>query len=184
MYVKNWMTGPAILLIADVPVGAALRHLEKERGTHLVVIRRGSVLGVLSRAELREADRDHGPFATRPHAFLGDLLRGPAGVVSPHEPMERAAEVMLDEGKSALPVVDEGRVVGVIAEADVLRAFIEILGAREHGARVVVTAGLGVDLLDEIRRQSHGLGIRTLAARTTAAGVWEAALRLRGRIGA
>lgn len=184
MYVKDWMTGPATLLIADVPVGAALQHLERERGSHLVVIRRGGVLGVLSKAELRDADRDSGPFSTRPHAFLGDLLRGPAGVISPHEPLERAAERMLDESKPALPVVDEARVVGVITESDVLRAFVEVLGAREPGARLVVTASLGVDLLEEIRRRSRGLGIRTLAARSTGAGGWEAVLRLRGRVGA
>jgi acetoin utilization protein AcuB len=184
MNVKDWMSTPAILLIADVPVEPALRHLERERGSHLVVVRRGEVLGVLSRTELREADRDSGPFSSRPHAFLGDLLRGPAAAVSPHEPLERAAERMLEEGKPALPVVDEARVVGVLAESDVLRAFVEVLGAREHGARVVVSAALGVDLLDEIRKRTRGLEIRTLAARTTPAGGWEAVLRLRGRVGA
>jgi CBS domain-containing protein len=42
--------------------------------------------------------------------------------VGPESPVKRAAELMAERGFAALPVIDEdGRLIGIIAEADVLR---------------------------------------------------------------
>ena len=39
-----------------------------------------------------------------------------------------------------LPVVESGRLVGVITESDLIDAFIEIMGFRDHGTRLVIEA--------------------------------------------
>lgn len=39
-----------------------------------------------------------------------------------------------------LPVVEGGRLVGVITESDLIDAFIEIMGFRDHGTRLVIEA--------------------------------------------
>ncbi len=54
--------------------------------------------------------------------------------------LEEAAIVMRDSKVEILPVMDEGKVIGVITESDVLDAFIDINGAREPGTRLVIEA--------------------------------------------
>jgi len=47
-------------------------------------------------------------------------------VVSPRHDAKEAASLMLDHKIGALPVVDGGRLVGIITETDLLRAFVKL----------------------------------------------------------
>jgi acetoin utilization protein AcuB len=47
-------------------------------------------------------------------------------VVSPRHDAKEAASLMLDHKIGALPVVDAGRLVGIITETDLLRAFVKL----------------------------------------------------------
>jgi acetoin utilization protein AcuB len=58
--------------------------------------------------------------------------------VTPDTPIEEAARMMVDEEISGIPVVSEGRLVGIIAETDLFKTFLEVLGARSPGIRVTV----------------------------------------------
>jgi CBS domain-containing protein len=98
------------------------------------------------------------------------------------DPIEQGARLMASRRTGALPVVDDGRVLGLLTASDVVRACATLLGAGEGGARVLVSGGRDADLLDTIARRSHGLVIRALTARRTPGGGWEAVLRLRGRL--
>jgi CBS domain-containing protein len=44
--------------------------------------------------------------------------------IDPERSAVEAARIMLDHKIGALPVVDEGAVVGIVTETDVLRAFV------------------------------------------------------------
>ena len=87
---------------------------------------------------------------------------------------------MLEREVSGLPVVEDGRLTGMITESDVFRAFTRLLGVNEAGARVVLSVAEGSDLMEEIRRRTAGLAIRSLTA-TSRDGGWEVVMRLRGR---
>lgn len=182
MFVKDWMQAPATLLIADVPIGTALRHLERVGASHVVVIHHGAVVGLHSRGELRRALPEGNDYVLRPHRYLGDLDAGEIPPLHPMDPIEQAARVMTSCHASALPVMEEGRVLGLLNAGDVVRACAEILGAGEGGARVLLSGRKESDLLDSISRRSHGLIIRSLAAHRKAGGGWEAVLRVRGRV--
>jgi len=47
-------------------------------------------------------------------------------VVSPRHDAKEAASLMIDHKIGALPVVDGGRLVGIITETDLLRAFVKL----------------------------------------------------------
>jgi acetoin utilization protein AcuB len=49
--------------------------------------------------------------------------------VSPQMPVEEAVQLMLKHQIGGLPVVENGKVVGIITTSDVLRAFLEMTGA-------------------------------------------------------
>ncbi len=49
--------------------------------------------------------------------------------------IEAAAQMMLEHRIGALPVLDEGRLVGILTETDLLRALVHALGARVPAGR-------------------------------------------------
>ncbi len=52
--------------------------------------------------------------------------------------VEDAARMMVTRKISALPVVDNGRLVGIVTETDVLDLFVRALGASEASSRLEV----------------------------------------------
>ena len=128
MLVKHWMQAPATLMIADVLIDAALRHMERVRTSHIVVIHQGAVVGLHSRSTLRRALQEENDYVLRPHRYLGDLDAGQLPPLHPQDPIEQAARVMTSSHASALPVMEEARVVGLLSAGDVVRACAEILG--------------------------------------------------------
>ena len=59
--------------------------------------------------------------------------------ISPDVLLEEAAQKMLDEGVSVLPVVDDkGELVGIITEKDIFRALTELMGYKKQGTRFIV----------------------------------------------
>jgi acetoin utilization protein AcuB len=49
-------------------------------------------------------------------------------VVHAETPIQEAAQLMVDHKIGGLPVVDDGRVVGVITETDIFRVFVGLCG--------------------------------------------------------
>jgi CBS domain-containing protein len=50
-------------------------------------------------------------------------MTSPAVTVGPDATVARAAELMIEHRVNRLPVVDHGRLVGIVARADLVRAF-------------------------------------------------------------
>jgi len=55
-------------------------------------------------------------------------------------PAEEALQVGQEMGYGAFPVVEDGRLVGVVTESDIVRIMTRVLGVREKGERIVVRA--------------------------------------------
>ena len=55
-------------------------------------------------------------------ADVGDVMTSPAATCSPDDTLERAATLMHEHDVSRLPVTEGGRLVGLIARGDILRA--------------------------------------------------------------
>jgi acetoin utilization protein AcuB len=90
--------------------------------------------------------------------------------------------MMLENKVSGLPVVEEGRVVGILTESDLFRALCQMLGIGEKGARVVMSVDDDDDLLARIRRRLSGLAMRSLVTvHDPKHGRWDVVLRVRGR---
>jgi acetoin utilization protein AcuB len=67
------------------------------------------------------------------HDFLLDTVKvetimtpDPA-TISPDAPLEEAARLILDMKVGGLPVVEQGKLVGIITETDLMRTLIELL---------------------------------------------------------
>lgn len=54
---------------------------------------------------------------------VGDAMTRPAVTIGPKRPVHEAARLMVTEGVNRLPVVENGKLVGIVTRADVVRAF-------------------------------------------------------------
>jgi acetoin utilization protein AcuB len=52
--------------------------------------------------------------------------------------VEEAARIMVDNNISALPVMRDGALVGIVSDGDLYRLFINLFGARQEGVRLTI----------------------------------------------
>ena len=71
---------------------------------------------------------------------VAKVMSHPPVVIAPDALLEEAATIMRDAKIEMLPVVSGDELVGVITESDLLDAFIDILGFRDHGTRLTIEA--------------------------------------------
>jgi CBS domain-containing protein len=54
---------------------------------------------------------------------VGEAMSSPALTIGSHRPVHEAARLMVAEGVNRLPVIEDGKLVGILTRADVVRAF-------------------------------------------------------------
>jgi acetoin utilization protein AcuB len=106
---------------------AGIRHLP-------VVDRERRLVGVVTDRDLRHRLLTSGVFrgvGTVPiesllaGAPVNSIMSAPATTVSPEQDLDKAAQPMVEKKIGSLPVIDEGRVVGIITETDLLRRIVQ-----------------------------------------------------------
>jgi acetoin utilization protein AcuB len=69
---------------------------------------------------------------------IEQVMVSPALTVSPDYPLEEAARLMVSHKIGSLPVVDDGRLIGIITETDIFKQFVVILGGQARAVRLTV----------------------------------------------
>jgi len=59
-------------------------------------------------------------------ATVGDVMSSPAITCAPDDTLERVATVLHEHELSRLPVVEDGRLVGIVARGDILKAVMGV----------------------------------------------------------
>ena len=131
MRVEQWMTPDPVTVSPRTSVLNARRMMRLHGIRHLPVVVEGRVVGMLSDRDVLLRDAD----VARPlsvlqsdllfgrHRAIETVMRSPVDTARAAEPIGGAAQTMLDARVSGLPVVAEGRLVGIITSSDCLRAL-------------------------------------------------------------
>jgi acetoin utilization protein AcuB len=92
----------------------------------LPVVKNGEIVGMLTERNLRE----HGGYleSTKVNAAMST----PVVSVGPNSTVQEAARLMLRHKIGGLPVVDGGKLVGIVTTIDMLRAFLEVVESFER----------------------------------------------------
>jgi CBS domain-containing protein len=100
------------------------------RVRHMPVVRGGLLVGVVSERDLLRASlstlTEFGLEERRAFLQVVEITRvmsAPPIVISPDATVEEAARVLAEKKIGCLPVLDEGKLVGMVTETDVLRYF-------------------------------------------------------------
>ena len=147
MFVKWRMTANPFTISPDASVPQAIEIMQTNKVRKLPVMDQGQLVGLVSQSDIDRASPSMATsFSSGEIAYLFSKLkvakvmsRNPV-TIGPDALLEEAAIVMRDRKIEMLPVMDQGKLVGVITESDLLDAFIELHGARENGTRLVIEA--------------------------------------------
>ena len=118
--VREAMTPSPTCIASDATVSEAARVLLSEDVGSLPVVDGESLVGVVTDRDLvlRVLAKDLDPNKVS----VGDVCSDSPTIASPEESLDAALQRMAQEQVRRLPVVDDGRVVGILAQADVARS--------------------------------------------------------------
>ena len=145
MLVRDRMTPNPVVVTPDTTFPTAFRTMRDNGIRHLPVMDGDKLTGVVARTDLLHASPS---VATTLSVFeinyllanlhVREVMSSPPVTVSEDAPLEEAARVMVDRKIGCLPVMRDGRLVGLLTETDIFRVFVEILGGEEASLRVTV----------------------------------------------
>jgi len=131
MRVKEWMSASPTATGPKTSVSEAREVMRRKVIRHLLVTEGERLVGIVT-------DRDIRLNLPSPATSLsvweinylltkltvGDVMTKFVITVEPGRPIEEAARLMLEHRIGALPVVEDGLLVGILTETDLLRAFV------------------------------------------------------------
>jgi acetoin utilization protein AcuB len=99
----------------------------------------GELVGIVDRADLRVfLDKAGSPGIAKRQHRMDQVMTRKVVTVRPDCPLEEAATLMVEHKISSLPVVEAGRVVGIITETDIFKQFAAVLGGGASTLRLTV----------------------------------------------
>lgn len=133
--VADHMSRGVATIHADALVRGAAQMMRTRRIRHLPVVdRSGRLVGIVTDRDLRQVIFDPAiqSRASRAAEALGrltvrDIMTWGVITARPDTPIREAARRMHEQKIGALPVVEGERVVGILTESDVLKAFQDVL---------------------------------------------------------
>src|SRR5690606_17365674 len=132
MFVRNKMTTNPFTISPDQTIPEAHEIMAKHGVKRLPVVKNGKLAGVVSNTDiLRASPSKATTFSMGEIAYL--LYKTKVSKVMTKNPLtissgallEEAATLMRDNNIGFLPVVDDGKLVGIITESDIFDSFIE-----------------------------------------------------------
>ena len=127
MQVKDWMEKDFEKIPVSSTVGEAKKSLKSEDMNYAVVCDEDEFVGILKSDKILGVD-DHLPVSE----FVDKVVY----VLSPQDTLDEAAVFFLESDMEKLPVVEDGKVVGVLDLFQILDAFTQMAGFGEGGIRI------------------------------------------------
>ncbi|AKM20086.1 Inosine-5'-monophosphate dehydrogenase [Geobacillus sp. 12AMOR1] len=142
MLVEQVMKAPVITLRATNTIAEALQLLRHHRIRHLPVIdESGRLIGLVTDRDLRDAS----PSIFHLHEHLEDLQKPVSTIMKtdlivghPLDFVEEVAALFYEHRIGCLPIVNYGKLVGIITQTDLLRTFIELTGVHQPGSQIEI----------------------------------------------
>ncbi len=118
--VRDSMTANPMAIEADQPVVKAAELMAKENVGSLPVVENGDLVGIVTDRDLviQVVARGLDPKTVK----VTDVYTEKPVVATPDEPLDQALQRMAEEQVRRLPVVSDGELVGMLAQADVARS--------------------------------------------------------------
>jgi acetoin utilization protein AcuB len=166
MLVYERMSQNPITITEDIPINEALQFMRDEKVRRLPVLnKKDELVGIVAEKDLLYASPSpatslsiHELHYLVSKITVSEVMTRDVITVNEYTPLEEAARIMADNKIGGLPVVRDGKLVGIITESDLFKIFTEILGARDMGVRLSMLVPEQPGVLADITRAIADMG--------------------------
>lgn len=138
MLVRDIMRSPAVVVTPDTKLQDAYRTMREKGIRHLPVVEGDLLVGVITDRDLRLATSVLAPAPFPPGSQVSAVMCRMVQTADPLDPVEDAARIMRERKIGCLPILDEGRLIGIITGLDLLDALIRMTGVDKPSGRLEV----------------------------------------------
>ncbi|HIQ36512.1 MAG TPA: CBS domain-containing protein [Desulfocapsa sulfexigens] len=146
MLIKDWMATTVLTVDASTSVMRAGRTMKDNKIRRLPVVSHGKLVGIITDRDLKEASPSsktemdmHEMYYLLSEMKVKDVMSANPVSLGQDDTLEKAALVMLNETISGLVIIDDdGNLVGLLSESDVLRGFIHATGIQDGAFQIVM----------------------------------------------
>lgn len=163
MLIRDIMTSPPVAISPDVTLAEAYRILQEKDIRHLPVVDRGRLVGVITDRDLRLATSCLAPSPFSPDSRVAEAMCREPVTADASDPVEDAAARMRERKIGCLPIVEDGRLIGIITGIDLLDALLKMTGVTRPSGRLEVVLP---DRAGELARLAEFLSHRDLNVRS------------------
>ncbi len=120
------MTKNIITIDKDQNLKDALRLMEKSRISRLLVTEGGEIVGIITEEDIanRLGTGKERKLKTE-HIHVSGAMTRDLKVISSDTGIREAARIMLENKFSSLPVVSDGKIIGLVTKTDLIRNLVE-----------------------------------------------------------
>jgi acetoin utilization protein AcuB len=154
MRIKDVMTKNPITVESETLVLDAQKIMGENNIRRLPVVDKGKLKGIITKHDLLEASPSpatslsiHELNYLLSKMKVKEIMKKDPVTLTPDTPFEEALRIGQEKKIGAFPVVENGKVVGIATESDIVRFLTRALGIREEGSRVTIE-GLGGKLTE------------------------------------
>ncbi|MEM5844334.1 MAG: CBS domain-containing protein [Candidatus Aenigmatarchaeota archaeon] len=132
--VKDIMSRPAVTIEENKSAKVAGELMKKKRKGALIVVRKGKPVGIITDSDLirKVVAKNLKPSEVK----VKDIMSKPLVTIGPEENIIEASRKMKRSNIKRLPVVENGKVVGVLSLTDIAKTSPEMLDLLEYRLRM------------------------------------------------
>ena len=154
MRIRDVMTRNPITVDSETLVLDAQKVMKENNIRRIPVVDKGKLVGIVTKHDLLEASPSP---ATSLSVFelnyllakmkVKEIMKKNPLTLGPDTPFEEALRLGQEKKIGSFPVVENGKLVGITTESDIIRFVTRVLGLKEEGSRITIE-GLGAKLGD------------------------------------
>lgn len=145
MLVRKKMNTNVITITQDELATVAKKILKEKNIRHLPVVAGKKLIGLVTNMDIRKAEASPVPsFGIHELNYLldkitvGEIMTRNVITIPPDISVEEAATLLHDNKIGCLPVVEDGTLVGMMTEDDIMEILIDVMGMKEKGSRMEI----------------------------------------------
>jgi acetoin utilization protein AcuB len=149
MRIRDVMTKNPVTVDSETLVLDAQKIMRENNIRRLPVVDKGKLVGIVTQHDLLQASPSpatslsiHELNYLLARMKVKEIMKKNPMTLTPDTPFEEALKMGQDKKIGSFPVVENGKLVGIATESDIVRFLTHALGIREEGSRVTIE-GLG-----------------------------------------